>query len=392
MSQVHHNRRHVYVTDANGSGRFVGHAFARSRVSNAPGVLWGILMSLLLVAMTGLSAGAASQDPGPELTLADALRIAQENSPSVRLADLTLEEARTAYEVAKVNQVLQPSPITMRQAENTWRSAQLTRELARQDLIMQVTQAYFEVVRTGMALELAERALAQSRAQLETTKARHEQGMLSDVDLLAGESQVATNELELNRARANHLSARMSFNRILGQELEAPFTLVDELHDVQPVDIELEDAIRSALERRIELLRARDTLALREEELRVNDNAYTPARTINNARMALERARLELQDREIDIILEVRQSYQALTEAAARIPIQETNATRAKESLRIAQIRYEAGLITSLDLIDSQRAAFQAEMQSIQAVFDYQIALARFRRSAGLPLEPPVQQ
>lgn len=392
MSQVHHNRRHVYVTDANGSGRFVGHAFARSRVSNAPGVLWGILMSLLLVVMTGLSAGAASQDPGPELTLADALRIAQENSPSVRLADLTLEEARTAYEVAKVNQVLQPSPITMRQAENTWRSAQLTRELARQDLIMQVTQAYFEVVRTGMALELAERALAQSRAQLETTKARHEQGMLSDVDLLAGESQVATNELELNRARANHLSARMSFNRILGQELEAPFTLVDELHDVQPVDIELEDAIRSALERRIELLRARDTLALREEELRVNDNAYTPARTINNARMALERARLELQDREIDIILEVRQSYQALTEAAARIPIQETNATRAKESLRIAQIRYEAGLITSLDLIDSQRAAFQAEMQSIQAVFDYQIALARFRRSAGLPLEPPVQQ
>src|SRR5690606_32874350 len=115
-----------------------------------------------------------------------------------------------------------------------------TRELARQELTMQVVQRYYEVLRTEMALELAERALTRSQAQLESTVVRHEQGMVSDVDLLAAESQVATAELELNRARANLVSARMSFNRLLGRDLEAPFELVDELDDEQAIPVALE--------------------------------------------------------------------------------------------------------------------------------------------------------
>lgn len=357
-----------------------------NKIRSATGfVIMTAVLALLALIVPGSMA--AEAESGPQLTLADAIRIAETQSPAVGLADLTLEEARTAYEEGKVNQILRPSVITLQQVENTWRAAQHNRELARQDLIMQVSQAYYEVLRTEMALELAERALAQSRAQLESTKVYHEQGMLSDVDLLAAESQAATAELDRNRAQANQITARMNLNRLLGRDLEAPFELIDQLRDVQPVPVDLETAVASALQNRVEVQRARDNVELRQKELQVNDNPYTPPLTIQKARLALERAELELKQREIEILLEVRQNYQSVIEAEARIPIQEKNATRAQESQRIAQIRYDAGLITSVDLIDAQRAAFQAEMQSIQAVFDYQIALARFSRSAGLSLE-----
>lgn len=327
--------------------------------------------------------GTASGEEGPLLTMEEAVTIAQRDSIAATLADLSLEEARLAYTEVQANQILRPSVISQQQGENAWEAAQAAWELAQLDLAMQVEQAYYDVLRTDLALDLAKRALEQAQAQLESTQVRHGLGMLSDVDLLAAQSQAATAQLEVNRAQANGATARMRFNRLLGRELAAPFRLVDEFA-YEPVDVNLEDALASALSGRIELKRAQDAVALREKELMVNDNEYTPSLTIAKSRVALARAKAELREREVDIILEVRQNYQAVLEGQERIPILETNLARAQETLRITGVRYEAGVITAIDLIDAQRAAFQAELQLIQGIFDYNSALARFYRSAGL--------
>ena len=50
------------------------------------------------------------------------------------------------------------------------------------------------------------------------------------------------------------------------------------------VEIDLGDALSSALSTRIEVTRARDALPLREKELMVNDNEYTPSLTIAKSR------------------------------------------------------------------------------------------------------------
>lgn len=355
----------------------------RGRIFNGVFLMLGLAFGLILGLTSGPVAAAAQAAQGAApLSLADVLRIANQESASVILADLALEEARLAYEEMKANHLLRPSVITLQQGENAWKVAQANRGLARRDLAMQVQQAYYDVLRTQMALDLARRAVEQSQAQLESTRFRHSQGMLSDVDLLAAESQLATAEADLNKAQAGLKGARMQLNRIMGRELEAPFELVDEFA-YEPVAISLEEALAGAVKLRLELQRARDTLALREKELAVSDPAYTPPLTVKKAELAVKRARLELEETETSILLEVRQNYQAAKEGEARIPIQQKNLTRAKESLRITEARYNAGVITSVDLIDAQRAAFQAETQLIQAVFDYNMALARFFKSAG---------
>ncbi|MGE5508354.1 MAG: TolC family protein [Chitinophagales bacterium] len=338
-----------------------------------PGV---VVIAFLLSLAAGVVQAAAP------LTLPEVLAIARAQSAAVALADLDLEEARLAYEEGKADLVLHPSVTVQQQAESAWKAAQARRELARRDLDMQVQQAYYDVLRTQMAEDLAQRALKQAQAQLATTRVRHAQGMLSDVDLLTSESQLATSEADLSRAQANRSNARMQLNRLMGRDLEAPFELTDEFA-YEPLQVDLDRALASAEERRLELQRARDTLALREKELSVSDPAFTPALAVQKARLAVERAKTELAEIRTSILLEVRQNYQAVKEGEARIPILQKNLARAKESLRITEARYNVGVITLTDLIEAQKTAFQAETQVIQAVFDYNMALARFFKSAG---------
>jgi len=351
-----------------------------------------VTAGLFLAALLGLflalgSAAAAAEVPTP-LTLVEAVRIAEAQSPLVVSADLALAEARVAYDEAQANLIGNPSVIQQMQAETAWATAQHNRQLASQDLVMQVAQAYFAVLQADMALELAQRALEQSQAQLESTRLRRSQGMVSDIDVLAAESQVISAELELNRARASGSTARMRLNRLLGIDLETPLVLADDLRPGASTPLELPDldeAINSALATRLEIQRARAQLELREKELSVA--ALEPPLVRRRLELAVERARLDLASTETDIILEVRENYQAVVEAQARLAIQEKNLARARESLRITQARHDAGVVTSITLIEAQRTAFQAEMQLIQAEFDSRIALARFYRSAGMPME-----
>ncbi len=346
----------------------------------------GLLIACLLWSGNLLGLDVVSAEAVEPMSLQDALEHARESSKLVELADLTLEEARITYEEAKANHMVRPSAITVQQAENTWQAAQRNRELARIDLDMQVEQAFYDVLRANLALDLAKRSLEQSGVQLDSTQARYDQGMVSDVDLLAAQTQVASAEAELNRAEASQISARMAFNRILGRDLQASVELVDEFV-YEPVAIDLEVALERALSTRLDLEQARNTAELRKKELEINDSPYSPALTKQRSDVGARKAELQAMEKELDVVLEVRQSYNTLTEAQRRIPIQQQNVTRAKESLRISQARFEAGVITSIDLIDAQRAVFQAETQMIQAVFDYNTQLARFYRSTGLTKE-----
>lgn len=346
----------------------------------------GLIVVCLLLASSCYAADTTNAGKQAPLSLAAALELAKSQSNQVILADLTLEDARLTYEDAKANQMVRPSPTTMQQAENAWQTAQRNRELARIDLDMQVESAYYDVLRATSSQDLAGRSLNSARVQLDSTKVRYNHGMVSDVDLLAAETAVASAEAELNRADAALLSAKMRLNRILGRDLAAPLELVDEFV-YEPVAVDLDAALAKALETRLELQQSRNTLELRKTEVVINDNPYTPSLTTDKSRLALKKAEIDLAEKELDIRLEILQSYNTLKETERRIPIQQKNVDRAKESLRISQVRYEAGVITSIDLIDAQRALFQAETQMIQAIFDYNTQLAKFARSTGLQVK-----
>ncbi|OGW50746.1 MAG: hypothetical protein A2078_00530 [Nitrospirae bacterium GWC2_57_9] len=83
------------------------------------------------------------------------------------------------------------------------------------------------------------------------------------------------------------------------------------------------------------------------------------------------------------VLLEVNQSYADLESAKTRISVMESSLQKARESLDLAQGRYQAGVGPSLEVTDAQVAAVQAETDHVQAQYDYQLSVARLLKAMG---------
>jgi outer membrane protein TolC len=52
----------------------------------------------------------------------------------------------------------------------------------------------------------------------------------------------------------------------------------------------------------------------------------------------------------------------------------------------LAETRYSSGLGSPIEITDALVAADNAQIANVQAVFDYNVALAQLRRAMGQPL------
>ena len=61
----------------------------------------------------------------------------------------------------------------------------------------------------------------------------------------------------------------------------------------------------------------------------------------------------------------------------------------AEEGLRVANLRFQNGIGTQLEILSAQSALTQARTNYIQAIYDYQMAVAKYDKAIGkgLPLE-----
>jgi outer membrane protein len=82
--------------------------------------------------------------------------------------------------------------------------------------------------------------------------------------------------------------------------------------------------------------------------------------------------------------MEVRKAYLDGNAAAQRAATARDAAEQAKESLRIVQNRYEAGLTTVTELLRSQTAQLDATTGYLTALQDWQVARAQLERAAGV--------
>ena len=84
------------------------------------------------------------------------------------------------------------------------------------------------------------------------------------------------------------------------------------------------------------------------------------------------------------IRFEVRQAVLNLEDAKESLLSQEKNVEQAMESLRIAELNFAEGLVTTLDVSSAQAALSQAKTNYSQALFDYVVSLAELDKAMGV--------
>ena len=84
------------------------------------------------------------------------------------------------------------------------------------------------------------------------------------------------------------------------------------------------------------------------------------------------------------IRFEVEQSFVNLRTAIQNIETTSSEVLSSRESLRLSQLRVQAGVSTQREVVDNQRDLTNAELRYAQAIREYNTSLAQLRRRTGL--------
>ena len=166
--------------------------------------------------------------------------------------------------------------------------AQINRDIGAETLratiaqtIANVRNAYWELAYARAAVDVAQRSLDLAQKLVEDNQARVEVGTLAPIDVVQAEAEAANRRQTVAQVEATLATAQLTLKRLLvtgtsdpmwTQELRA--TDVAQL-DAPPLDIEA--AVRTALEKRTDLATARKNLDSNDVTLRFWRNQARPA-------------------------------------------------------------------------------------------------------------------
>ena len=112
------------------------------------------------------------------------------------------------------------------------------------------------------------------------------------------------------------------------------------------------------------------------------DGGLTRART-REAEADVQAAAARLKGERDTVAEEVKTALVDVEDAAERRRTAVANVAQAREALRIAEVRYTAGLAPNVEVTDAQAALTQARANQVNADYDYIAALAALNRSLG---------
>src|SRR5256885_8079730 len=101
---------------------------------------------------------------------------------------------------------------------------------------------------------------------------------------------------------------------------------------------------------------------------------------VKQARAVLEESKITLDDANRQVELEVQQQDSNLKQSAELVKATEQSVGQAEEALRLASARLSAGAGTQLEVLDSRVQVTQASSNRLQALYNYNVALAEFDR------------
>ena len=302
-------------------------------------------------------------------------------------------------------------------------------ETMRQALIYRATDAFYGCLVTQELIHVNEQAMDQAEANLEIVMAKYDVGSASGLDKMRAEVEVANLKPALIASRNNYQSALTRIRTVLGLDEDIDIQIEGILDFVPDAwgDQSLDELLNQASQYRPEILAlesqermaAKGVTIARSEFLPKlffmtdyqylgmrNDlkfqrddfnKGFTSALSLQvplfhgfRSHRQYQKAKLDqriVQDSEKQlrdgITAEVEISYNTFKEAKEKVQAAVESVSLAEEALRLANLMYEEGASTQLDVLSSQLALTRARLNRISALYEYQKSRYALRRATG---------
>jgi outer membrane protein TolC len=305
------------------------------------------------------------------------------------------------------------------------RQATADLESARRDLVARVVAAYFGVLATAEKAAVAQRALNEARDFVELTQKLEGGREVAHADVVKAQLDLQQRQREADDATLAADKARLDLGVLLFPDPRTPYTLAEPaqtpLPDRSTVDAAAAAAnpdLRSALEglraSRDAVLAARGgylpsfafnyTYGVDAPQLAVNgpdsvrNLGYSASVSIDfpvwdwfathdrvrQAELHAQAAQAALTNTQRQLIAQLDEYYSEARVAADQVASLRLSVDTARESLRLARLRYTAGEGLALEVVDAQSALAQAEAALADGILRAHVARANLQTLTGV--------
>lgn len=318
-------------------------------------------------------------------------------------------------------------PAQIRAARQQARSDQLQVEVTEQQIRLDVSNAYYNLQEADEAVRIQQSAVRNAEASLRDTQALERAGLGTRFDVLRAQVQLANAQQDLTNALAAQRTRRRELVQVLAVPVYIDLAAADPVEVAGSWNLTLPQTIVLALKNRAELEQQLAQREVAEQQRRAALAALGPTvslqvqyNVLDNLRDTLgfadgysvsagfnwnffdggaARARANQQEankaiaearfaqaRE-NIQFQVESSYVNLQSTFLNIGTNRQAVVQAREALRLARLRFQAGVGTQTEVINAENDLTRAEGNLVTAIIGYNRALASLQRSVtNLPI------
>ena len=342
----------------------------------------------------------------------------------------TTDTSRSSWSASLSQDVLNvPNWFLYHGAKASAERAEWDMQVASQELIIRVAEAYLGVLRSQAAMESATAAEEAVRRQLEQVQQRFDVGLVAITDVLESKAEHDNSVVTRIQTEGNRDISFEGLRTLTGQQYTEIDRVADHMPIVDPSPAEESEWVAAALSSNARIRAGRENLKAAERDLKAAYSALLPRvsatvsynggdgsssfngqvfqdpgsssvnYTLNvnvplfqglreysgmrQARLGVEQARQTLLRQELTVTESVRNLFRTVKVNVVRVQARGEAIKSAEAALQATQTGYDVGTRNIVEVLLAQRRLFQSQFDHADARYDYMLNLLRLKQSAG---------
>lgn len=345
----------------------------------------------------------------------------QFNAPGFRVPTVVGPFSYYALEGSLSQMVLNMTSIdNYRSAQASQRASRYNLQDARDLVTLAVGGAYLQTLAAQARVDAAQSQLDTANAVFRQSTEQHAEGVLGKLNVDQNQVRMLTQQQQVITLRNDLAKQKINLARITGLPPNANYQLTDTFAFTPAPVQSIEAALAQAENRRPDLKAAQAQVEAAERALSAARAERLPAASVSGdyelvgnsstshgafavvgtlsvpiwqggrisgdiaeAKSVLAQRKAELEDTRGEIEAEVRQVYLDLEAAAGQVEVARKNLQVAQETLEMSRARMQAGVINTLEVVQSQETVSSAQLDLINSIFAHNLAKLNLARALG---------
>ncbi|MCD6162347.1 MAG: TolC family protein [candidate division Zixibacteria bacterium] len=294
------------------------------------------------------------------------------------------------------------------------------------ELVYTIKQSYFNIVKTKMLVDLSKDAVKRGEEQLKIAQSRYDLGSASLSDVLKAKVLRSNAKLELITAENSFSLAKADLNYKMGIDVGNEFGVVEDFPQ-EKSGFTYDEAYNIALSNNPSYRKANydfsstkaGLLAYKANflpsfyfnvshsttpddfgnmlDFKMKDasysvrfglsyslfNNFSDYASVQTYRKTVDSQKENLENTRNYVALEVKQAFLDIQQNVEKLKVNEESVAAAQEDLNIVREKYNLGAATIIEVLDAEVSFKEAQINQVQALFDYNLAISRLEKVMG---------